>query len=641
MSVVAYHAGMEDAERVRAQDDFMSGRVQMIVATNAFGMGIDKPDIRFVTHYHLPGSIEAYYQEIGRAGRDGLSSTCMLLFNYADKRTQDYFIEGSYPPPELIAKVYEALVGTGQKRIELSTREIAARSGVRNEMAVQSALITLEKAGHIERGAAGENRASVRLAVPAQEAREAVNARRSAQMKQVLFGLLGGYEVNQRTETELDVVDLAETLGMELSSLRRTFAALVEAGIITYQTARRTRGVVMLDAQPVRNLRIRPQELARRAALEQRKLREMISFCYVESCYRAFILDYFGDSAHAATCGKCGNCMAAAQNREARAEVAHVLTSTGRTRAASSVPLAPATEFDKFVMKHVPFAGDLEEELSEQKRLRRGRERAEASGKDLEAETIGVTEARDLTEAEALTARKILACAARMGGRFGKGLLAATLRGSRSAKITQAGLEQLSTYGILSNMTQEEIMLYIDALVSARCLTIETGTYPTIALSPLGGEVMRQRTNVQLALPPPDRFDASRASFSTSNARAASGNSSVSLRRGADTSVPKVTTVEETYALYSEGLSIEEICARRGLTEMTVEKHLADCILAGRPFDISQHVDEETRALIELAVEQLGTERLKPLRDALAQHITYRMIRFVVADMQRGQENES
>jgi ATP-dependent helicase YprA (DUF1998 family) len=161
LSVVGYHAGMTDDERVRAQDDFMSGRAQMIVATNAFGMGIDKPDIRFVVHFHLPGSIEAYYQEIGRAGRDGAQSVCLLLFNYADKRTQDYFIEGSYPPPELIAKVYEALVGTGQKRIELSTREIAARAGVRNEMAVQSALITLEKAGHFERGTGAENRAAL------------------------------------------------------------------------------------------------------------------------------------------------------------------------------------------------------------------------------------------------------------------------------------------------------------------------------------------------------------------------------------------------------------------------------------------------------------------------------------------------
>ncbi len=153
LSVSTYHAGMSDSVRIKAQDDFMSGRTQMIVATNAFGMGIDKPDIRFVVHYQMPGSIEAYYQEIGRAGRDGLPSTCVLLFNYADKNTHDFFIEGSYPDISVIKQVYDALAATELKRIELSTAEIARRTGERNEMAVQSSLYVLERAGHIQRTA--------------------------------------------------------------------------------------------------------------------------------------------------------------------------------------------------------------------------------------------------------------------------------------------------------------------------------------------------------------------------------------------------------------------------------------------------------------------------------------------------------
>ena len=99
------------------------------------------------------------------------------------------------------------------------------------------------------------------------------------------------------------------------------------------------------------------------------------------------------------------------------------------------------------------------------------------------------------------------------------------------------------------------------------------------------------------------------------------------------------STIDETYALYNEGLSIEEICQHRGLTAFTVEKHLAECIMQGRLFDISSHVSDADRALIEIAIDQLGTQLLRPLRDALPPHINYRMIRFVVADVQRAEQS--
>jgi RecQ family ATP-dependent DNA helicase len=608
LSVVAYHAGMDDAARVAAQDEFMSGRTQMIVATNAFGMGIDKPDIRFVAHYQMPGSIEAYYQEIGRAGRDSLVSDCELLFNYADKRTQDYFIEGSYPPPELIARVYEALVATGQQRIELSTREIAGRAGLRNEMAVQSALITLEKAGHIERGAGGENRASIKLLMTPQGAREALGAR-DTRARQALIGLLGGYDVNAGAETEVNVAELSESIGLDLAATRRSLSALQSAGIISYTPARRTRGLAMLDERPAETLRIRPRDLARRAALEQRKLREMISFCYTERCYRAFILDYFGDPHHDENCGMCGNCVA-----ELRGEPAPMK--------GKAVPLGPAGKLDAFVREHTAFALDLEEELDEQSRIRRARERAETREGAEESE-ISVTQARALTEEEGLLVRKILACAARMQGRFGKGLLAATLRGSRAKNVRDAGLSELSTYGILDDMTQEELLLYIDALVAAGCLNITGGAYPTVSLSSLGADVMRERAQVELAL----RETALSALANPNPAGRAPGVEK------------KPSTVDETYSLYAQGQTIEEIARGRNLTEMTVEKHLADCIIKGRDFDISTHVSDEDRAAIEAAAGRLGTEQLRPLRDALPSRITYRMIRFVVADLKRASDN--
>ncbi len=152
LRVVAYHAGLPESARTKAQDRFMSGELQAIVATNAFGMGVDKRDLRFVTHYNMPGSIEAYYQEVGRAGRDGLPSVCTLLFNYIDTRTHEFFIEGNYPEPDLVREVYDCLKGVESEDVNLNAREIAPRIGVRNEMAINTALVLLEKAGHIERG---------------------------------------------------------------------------------------------------------------------------------------------------------------------------------------------------------------------------------------------------------------------------------------------------------------------------------------------------------------------------------------------------------------------------------------------------------------------------------------------------------
>src|SRR4030095_14222934 len=108
--------------------------------------------IRFVIHYHLPGSIEAYYQEVGRAGRDGAESECLLMFNYADTRTHQFFLEGNHPSPEVIRQVYDRICLAGRETVQLSAREIASMAGIKNDMSVTSALAALEKAHHIERG---------------------------------------------------------------------------------------------------------------------------------------------------------------------------------------------------------------------------------------------------------------------------------------------------------------------------------------------------------------------------------------------------------------------------------------------------------------------------------------------------------
>ena len=150
---VAYHGGMSDQDRERAQEIFIHRKADVAVATNAFGMGIDRSDVRFVIHYEVPGSVEAYYQEAGRAGRDGEAAVCELLFNYADTRTQEFFIEGANPTAATVRSIYQYLLNEADRDYEVhrTLDEIAEGANVKNAMSVGSAMAILGRGGYIQR----------------------------------------------------------------------------------------------------------------------------------------------------------------------------------------------------------------------------------------------------------------------------------------------------------------------------------------------------------------------------------------------------------------------------------------------------------------------------------------------------------
>ncbi|MEE9391207.1 MAG: ATP-dependent DNA helicase RecQ [Planctomycetota bacterium] len=129
-----YHAGLPTADREREQDRFMSGAIDLIVATNAFGMGIDRPDVRLVVHWDLPGSLEAYYQEAGRAGRDGEESRAVILFSEASLRLHEYFHSIAHPPDEFVLRTFHYF-RESQECGEVETRDTIRERGADNREA--------------------------------------------------------------------------------------------------------------------------------------------------------------------------------------------------------------------------------------------------------------------------------------------------------------------------------------------------------------------------------------------------------------------------------------------------------------------------------------------------------------------------
>lgn len=316
IEAVSYHAGMDAEERKWIQDNFMSGKTKVIIATNAFGLGINKKDIRFVIHYDMPGTVEAYYQEAGRAGRDGKPSLCLMLYNSRDRHLQEFFIKGDNPPPEMILDIYDILRDYGTDSIMITYAEIMEMLGENvPEMAVGTSLKILEREGYLARSHEHSGHAFLQLLKKYEEVAESFGTR-SKKSKELFDFMFARYGTELATGWETNLQVTADILEVKKDSLSRLIKQLADKGLLEYRPPFKGTEIKILKRVNRDEVKIDFTSLKEKLRHAHHRLDKIEEYVYELGCRQKFILDYFGDI-NAKHCGRCDNCLG---NNVSRAE---------------------------------------------------------------------------------------------------------------------------------------------------------------------------------------------------------------------------------------------------------------------------------------------------------------------------------
>jgi ATP-dependent DNA helicase RecQ len=330
-----YHAGLTAGEKRKSTDGWMNNKVQVIVATNAFGMGINKPDVQAVIHWEPPANPEAYFQEAGRAGRGGQKAFGLLMFHPADKHDGEKKIIDQYPPREVIQKVYQYLsdgfqlpIGEGQgETFAIQLQELSQRSGF-SQKQVLASLNILQSCGYIQLNEAFFQPSVIRFLLSHDQL--VVFKNKYVQHRSVIENLLRMYGISDYQEIRLDEWQVAKQMKTSQILLKQKLISLSELKVWDYTPQLDSPSVTFVLPRVHPASLIIPQErLERLLNRDRQKMGAVWNYINTHACRTVWMNDYFGNQSEA--CGVCDVCTKA--SRESKSiSLVDQLFSTGELR---------------------------------------------------------------------------------------------------------------------------------------------------------------------------------------------------------------------------------------------------------------------------------------------------------------------